>query len=50
MQTEVPVVMDRHYLELKLNTAAKSTMKWKISSKCVEQAVLETTSIILILF
>lgn len=49
MQTEVPVVMDRHYLELKLNTAAKSSMKRKIFSKCVKQAVLEAASIILML-
>lgn len=40
MQTEVPVVMDRHYLGLKLNTAAKSSMKRNIFNKCVKQAVL----------
>lgn len=40
MQTEVPVVMGRCYLELKLNTATKSSMKWKISNKCVERAIL----------
>lgn len=47
MQTEVPVVMDRHYLELKLNTTAKISIKWKLSSKCVEQAILKATSITL---
>jgi len=49
VKTEVPVVMDRHHPELKLNTAAQSSVKWKISSKCAEQVALEATSIILIL-
>lgn len=49
MQTVLPIVMDRQCLEPKLNTVAKSSQKWKISSKCVEQAILEATSVILIL-
>lgn len=43
------MVMDRHYLELNLNTAAKSSMKRKIFNKCVKQAVLEAASVILML-
>lgn len=49
MQTEAPMVMDRQCLEPKLNTVAKSSQKWKISSKCVEEAIVEATSVILIL-
>lgn len=49
VQQEMPVEMDGHFLQLKLNAGAKSSLKQKISSKCVEQAVLEVILIILML-